>query len=93
MYHNDQFLKEQTQAFETHIEASIKHSLPIIIHQRNSEKEIVEVLTKYKNDKLKQKNKITALKDSMVKDIIFADALRKSLNKKNKQNMIQDFFC
>ena len=43
LYHNDQFLREQTQVFETHIEASIKHSLPIIIHQRNSEKEIVDI--------------------------------------------------
>ena len=53
LYHNDQFLKEQTQAFETHIEASIKHSLPIIIHQRNSEKEIVDILKNYKSNNLK----------------------------------------
>ena len=53
LYHSDQFLKEQTQVFETHIEASIKHSLPIIIHQRNSEKEIVEILKNYKSNNLK----------------------------------------
>ena len=47
LYHNDQFLKEQTQVFETHIEASIKHSLPLSIHQRNSEKEIVDILKNY----------------------------------------------
>jgi len=53
LYHNDQFLKEQSQVFETHIEASIKHSLPIIIHQRNSEKEIVDILKNYKSNNLK----------------------------------------
>ena len=53
LYHNDQFLKEQIQVFETHIEASIKHSLPIIIHQRNSEKEIVDILKNYKSNNLK----------------------------------------
>ena len=53
LYHSDQFLKEQTQVFETHIEASIKHSLPIIIHQRNSEKEIVDILKNYKSNNLK----------------------------------------
>ncbi len=53
LHHNDQFLKEQTQVFETHIEASIKHSLPIIIHQRNSEKEIVDILKNYKSNNLK----------------------------------------
>ena len=53
LYHNRQFLKEQTQVFETHIEASIKHSLPIIIHQRNSEKEIVDILKNYKSNNLK----------------------------------------
>ena len=29
LYRNDKFLKEQTQVFETHIEASINNSLPI----------------------------------------------------------------
>ena len=53
LYHNYQFLKEQRQVFETHIEASIKHSLPIIIHQRNSEKEIVDILKNYKSNNLK----------------------------------------
>ena len=53
LHHNDQFLKEQTQVFETHIEASIKHSLPLIIHQRNSEKEIVDILKNYKSNNLK----------------------------------------
>ena len=53
LYHNDQYLKQQTQIFETHIEASIKHSLPIIIHQRNSEREIINILKNYKSNNLK----------------------------------------
>ncbi|MDA9749179.1 TatD family hydrolase, partial [Pelagibacteraceae bacterium] len=35
------------------IEASIKYSLPIIIHQRNSEKEIIDILKNYKSSNLK----------------------------------------
>ena len=53
LYHNDNYLKEQIQVFETHIEASIKHSLPIIIHQRSSEKEIIDILKNYKSNNLK----------------------------------------
>ena len=53
LYHSQNHLKEQTQVFETHIEASIKHSLPLIIHQRNSEKEIVDILKNYKSNNLK----------------------------------------
>ena len=53
LYHSQNNLKEQTQVFETHIEASIKHSLPLIIHQRNSEKEIVDILKNYKSNNLK----------------------------------------
>ena len=46
-YHSKQFKKEQLCSFENHIEASIETNLPLIIHQRNSEKEIIEVLQKY----------------------------------------------
>ncbi len=53
LYQNDKYLKEQTLVFETHIEASIKHSLPLIIHQRNSENEIMDILKNYKSNSLK----------------------------------------
>ena len=53
LYRNDKFLKEQTKVFETHIEASINNSLPIIIHQRNSEKEIIDILKNYNSNNLK----------------------------------------
>ena len=52
-YHSTEFKNKQYEIFENHIEASKIFDLPIIIHQRNSEKEIIEILKKYKNDKLK----------------------------------------
>ena len=52
-YRSIEFKKKQYEIFESHIKASKEFDLPIIIHQRNSEKEIVEVLKKYKNDNLK----------------------------------------
>ena len=53
LFHGDEYLKEQTQVFEIHIEASIKYSLPLIIHQRESEEEIISILKKYKSNNLK----------------------------------------
>ncbi len=47
LYHSKNLLKEQIKCFENHIEASIKYKLPLIIHQRNSENEIIDVLKKY----------------------------------------------
>jgi len=52
-YHSTEFQIKQIQIFESHIEASKILDLPIIIHQRNSENEIINILKKYKNDNLK----------------------------------------
>ena len=52
-YHSTEFKKEQYLSFEKHIEASIESNLPLIIHQRNSEKEIIDVLKSYQ-----KKNKL-----------------------------------
>ena len=53
-YHSIKFKKQQFKIFEAHIEASIESKLPLIIHQRNSEIEIMEVLKKYqKSNNLK----------------------------------------
>ena len=53
-YHSVEYKKEQYKVFEEHIEASIETKLPLIIHQRNSENEIMEVLNTYqKNNNLK----------------------------------------
>ena len=53
LYHTKNFLKEQIFIFEKHIEASLKHDLPLIIHQRNSEKEIIDILKNYLNLNIK----------------------------------------
>ena len=53
-YHSTKYKNEQYRVFEEHIEASIETNLPLIIHQRNSENEIMEILDKYqKNNNLK----------------------------------------
>ena len=52
-YHSIQYKQKQIEIFESHIEASKIYNLPLIIHQRNSEEEIVKVLNKFKNDNLK----------------------------------------
>ena len=46
-YHSNKYKKEQYKSFEEHIEASIETNLPLIIHQRNSENQIIEVLRNY----------------------------------------------
>ena len=51
-YHSDNYKINQIKIFESHIEASKKFDLPLIIHQRNSENEIIEILNKYKKDNL-----------------------------------------
>ncbi len=53
LFHSVKYEKKQIEIFEAHIEASKIFDLPIIIHQRNAENEIIEVLNKFKNDNLK----------------------------------------
>jgi|TARA_B100000959_G_scaffold33502_1_gene31848 TatD DNase family protein len=50
-YRSTEHKLEQYQTFENHIECSYKTNLPLIIHQRNSEKEIIEVLKNYQKSK------------------------------------------
>ena len=52
-YHSTEFKTQQIQIFESHIEASKKFDLPLIIHQRNSEDDIIKILNKYNNSQLK----------------------------------------
>ena len=47
------YKEKQIEVFEAHIEASKIYDLPIIIHQRDSEEEIIKILNKFKNDNLK----------------------------------------
>ncbi len=53
LHHSNILIDEQIKCFELHIEASIKYKLPLIIHQRNSENEIIQILKNYSNHKLK----------------------------------------
>ena len=52
-FHSTKYIKEQYLSFEKHIEASIKYNLPLIIHQRETENEIIDLLNQYKNNNLR----------------------------------------
>ncbi len=52
LYWDSTFKKEQIEAFEHHIELSLKYELPIIIHARESLQEIFKVLEAYKGKSL-----------------------------------------
>ena len=44
LYHSTEHIKSQYKSFENHIEACLSTGLPLIIHQRNSENEIITTL-------------------------------------------------
>ena len=48
LFHSTNNFKFQIKSFENHIEASIDTKIPLIIHQRNSENEIIDILSNYK---------------------------------------------
>ena len=50
-YHSKEYKSEQYKSFENHIECSYETNLPLIIHQRNSEKEIIDILNNYQKHK------------------------------------------
>ena len=50
-YHSNDNKKFQILSFENHIECSYENNLPLIIHQRNSEKEIIDILNYYNKKK------------------------------------------
>ena len=50
-YHSKEFKNEQIKSFENHIECSYLNDLPLIIHQRNSENEIMDILNQYNKKK------------------------------------------
>ena len=52
-YYNNSDKKKQIESFEQHIIASLKLDFPLIVHSRNAEKETLEVLKNYENQKLK----------------------------------------
>tara|TARA_S200000501_G_C20774596_1_gene722107 strand:+ start:380 stop:1138 length:759 start_codon:yes stop_codon:yes gene_type:complete len=52
-YYNFSDEKDQIKSFEEHINASIELNIPLIIHSRNAEKQMLEIFNHYKNHDLK----------------------------------------
>ena len=52
-YYNLSDKKDQIKSFEEHIKASIELKIPLIIHSRNAEKEMLEIFNDYKKYDLK----------------------------------------
>ena len=52
-YYNFSDKKDQIKSFEEHIKASIELKIPLIIHSRNAEDEMLEIFNEYKKHDLK----------------------------------------
>ena len=52
-FYNHSEKTDQIKSFEVHIEAALKLNIPLIIHSRNAEKEMLDVFNNYKNENLK----------------------------------------
>ena len=52
-YYNNSDKERQILSFKTHIEASIKCNVPLIVHSRNAEKDTFQILNEYKKDNVK----------------------------------------
>ena len=52
-YYKNSDKKSQIKSFENHIEASLHLSIPLIIHSRDAEKDMFEILNFHKNNNLK----------------------------------------
>ena len=52
-FYNNSLKDKQISSFKNHIEASIKTNVPLIIHSRNAEKQMLEIINEYKNHDLK----------------------------------------
>jgi TatD DNase family protein len=48
LYWDKTFFKQQCESLEIHCEWALKHHLPLVIHSRESHKEIIDVLSLYK---------------------------------------------
>tara|TARA_B100000575_G_C22917425_1_gene532407 strand:- start:30 stop:791 length:762 start_codon:yes stop_codon:yes gene_type:complete len=52
-YYDNSDKDKQINSFKIHIEAALKANIPLIIHSRNAEEKTFEILSQYKNQKLK----------------------------------------
>ena len=83
-------MKPVTQIFSLLLEQMTKFSSTSLNSQYTKKYNIL--IKKYKNNSDKLNEKITKLRDDMVKDIIFNDILRINDNKKKGQKSITSFF-
>ena len=52
-FYNHSEKSDQIKSFEVHIEAALRLKLPLIIHSRNAEKEMLDIFNNYRNENLK----------------------------------------
>ena len=88
-YITNQIMKPVTQIFSLLLNDMKEFNGPIKMYY---EKKKAGIKMKYKGDQEKVENKIQVLKDKMVKQLIFDDALRICNNTKNNQPTISSFF-
>ena len=89
-YISNQIMKPVTQIFSLLLEQMSKFNNTSLNLQYTKKYNIL--MKKYKNNSKKLNEKITKLRDDMVKDIIFNDILRVNDNKKKGQKSITSFF-
>ena len=89
-YITNQIMKPVTQIFSLILEQLTAFNNKSNKSEYDREKRII--LQKFKQDKLKQKEKIQKLRDKYVKKLIFDDSLRISNNNKQGQKTIKSFF-
>ncbi len=52
-FYNHSEKSDQLKSFEEHIIAAVELDIPLIVHSRNAEKEMLEIFQNFKNEKLK----------------------------------------
>ena len=88
-YITNQIMKPVTQIFSLLLNDMKDFKGPI---KKNFEKKLEGIKMKYRGDTDKIEVKIQVLKDKMVKQLIFDDALRVCNNNKNNQKTLASFF-
>ena len=89
-YITNQIMKPITQVFNLLLEQMSQFNKNTTIEKYNKDLKILSV--KYIDDEEKMIEKISTLRDKMVKKIIFDETLRKYNNAKNGQRSISSFF-
>ena len=89
-YITNQIMKPVTQIFNLLLEQMTNYNKPTVKNRYNKQLKIIN--SKYAKDKKKLIEKITKLRDDIVKKIIFENSLRISDNAKKGQRTISSFF-